>query len=53
VGLSAAAVFLNQYKTPLLLLGLAMNLLGIVVIARQLRLARRTCAVVEGQPVEA
>jgi len=53
VGLSAAAVFLNQYKTPLLLLGLAMNLLGIVVIARQLRLARRACAVVEGRPVEA
>jgi hypothetical protein len=53
VGLSAAAVFLNQYKTPLLLLGLAMNLLGIVVIARQLRFARRACAVVEGQSVEA
>jgi hypothetical protein len=53
VGLSAAAAFLNQYKTPLLLLGLAMNLLGIVVIARQLRLARRACAVVEGQPVVA
>jgi hypothetical protein len=52
VGLSAAAVFLNQYKTPLLLLGLAMNLLGIVVIARQLRLARRACAVVEGRLVD-
>jgi hypothetical protein len=53
VGLSAAAVFLNQYKTPLLLVGLGMNLAGIMVIARQLRLARRACAVVEGRPVEA
>lgn len=53
VGLSAAAVFLNQYKTPLLLVGLGMNLVGIMVIARQLRLARRACAVVEGRPVEA
>lgn len=53
VGLSAAAVFLNEYKTPLLLLGLAMNLLGIVVIARQLRIARRACAVFEGGPAEA
>lgn len=47
VGLSAAAVFLNQYKTPLLLVGLGMNLIGIVVIAGQLRLARRACAVVD------
>lgn len=53
VGLSAAAVFLNQYKTPLLLVGLGMNLVGIMVIARQLRLARRACAVVEGRSVEA
>lgn len=52
VGLSAAAVFLNQYRTPLLLVGLGMNLIGIVVIARQLRLARRACAVVEGRPLE-
>lgn len=47
VGLSAAAVFLNAYKTPLLLLGIAMNIVGIVVIARQLRQARRACAVVD------
>jgi hypothetical protein len=53
VGLSAAAVFLNQYKTPLLLVGLGMNLVGVVVIARQLRLARRACAVVEGGAVQA
>ena len=47
VGLSAAAVFLNDYKTPLFLVGIGMNLLGIVVIARQLRRARRACAVIE------
>jgi hypothetical protein len=47
VGLSAGAVFLNQYKTPMLLVGIGTNLVGIVVIARQLRRARRACAVVE------
>lgn len=44
VGLSAAAVFLDAYKTPLLLIGIGMNLIGIVVIARQLRRARRALA---------
>ncbi len=43
VGVSAAAVFLNAYRTPLFLIGIAMNLIGIVVIARQLRAARRAC----------
>ena len=47
VGLSAAAVFLNAYKTPLLLLGIAMNVVGIVVIARRLERARQECAVVD------
>ena len=47
LGLSAAAVFLNAYKTPLFLLGVGMNVLGIVIITRQLRRARRACAVVE------
>ena len=47
VGLSAAAVFLNAYKNPLFLVGIAMNLIGIIVIARQLRQARRACAVLE------
>jgi hypothetical protein len=46
VGLSAAAVFLNAYKTPLFLLGIGMNLIGIVVVGRQLRRARRACALV-------
>lgn len=45
VGLSAAAVFLNAYKTPLVLFGIGMNVVGIVVIARQLQRARRASAV--------
>jgi hypothetical protein len=44
VGLSAAAVFLNAYKTPLFLVGIAMNVVGIVVIARRLDAARQGCA---------
>ena len=47
VGLSAAAVFLNAYKTPLFLVGIGMNIIGIVVIVRQLQRARRACAVVD------
>ena len=47
VGLSAAAVFLNAYKTPLFLVGIGMNVIGIVVIARQLQRARRACAIVD------
>jgi hypothetical protein len=47
VGLSAAAVFLNAYKTPLFLVGIGMNGIGIVVVARQLRRARRACTVLE------
>lgn len=49
LGLSAAAVFLNAYKTPLFLVGIGMSAIGIVVIARQLRRARRACAIVDGQ----
>jgi hypothetical protein len=47
VGLSAAAVFLNAYKTPLFLLGIAMNIIGIVVIGRRLDRARQACALVD------
>lgn len=46
VGLSAAAVFLDAYRTPLFLAGIGMNVMGIVVIARQLQGARRACAMV-------
>lgn len=35
LGLSGAAVFLNAYKTPLLWLGIVMNLAGIVYLSRQ------------------
>jgi hypothetical protein len=47
VGLSAAAVFLDAYKTPLFLVGISMNVIGIVLIARQLQRARRACAMVD------
>lgn len=43
IGLSALAVFLNAYRTPLLLLGIGMNLVGIIVVARQLRRAWEAC----------
>lgn len=42
LGLSGAAVFLNAYKTPLLWLGIAMNLIGIAVMVRAIR--RHRCA---------
>lgn len=50
VGLSAAAVFLNAYKTPLFLVGIGMNVIGIVIIARQLRNARGACAMLDDVP---
>ncbi len=37
LGLSSAAIFLNTWKTPLLWLGIAMNLLGILYMARKIR----------------
>ena len=53
VGLSAAAVFLNAYRTPLFLLGIGMNAIGIVVVARQLSRSRRACAIADGEPASA
>ena len=50
LGLSAAAVFLDAYRTPLLLLGIGMNVLGTIVIGRQLRAARRACATADATP---
>jgi hypothetical protein len=47
LGLSAAAVLLNAYRTPLFLVGIGMNVIGIVVIARQLQRARRACSIVD------
>ena len=49
LGLSAAAVFLNAYRTPLLLVGIGMNVIGIAVLARQLGRARRACAITDGR----
>jgi hypothetical protein len=44
IGLSGAALFLNEFKTPLLWLGLAMNLAGIIYLANMIRQQRRmTC----------
>ncbi len=41
VGLSGAAIFLNAYKTPLLWLGILMNLIGIVYLLRKVRQQRQ------------
>jgi hypothetical protein len=41
VGLSGAAVFLNVYKTPLLWLGIVMNLIGILYLVRKIHLQRK------------
>ena len=41
IGLSGAAIFLNAYKTPLLWLGILMNLGGIIYLARKIRAQRR------------
>jgi YHS domain-containing protein len=36
VGLSGAAIFLNAYKTPLLWVGILMNLIGIIYLLRKI-----------------
>ncbi len=41
LGLSAAASFLAAYKIPFMLVGLAMNVVGIVVIVRTIRSEQR------------
>ena len=41
IGLSGAALFLNEFKTPLLWLGLAMNLAGVIYLAGKIRQQRR------------
>lgn len=40
VGLSGAAVFLNAYKTPLLWVGIVMNLAGIIYLLRKIHQQR-------------
>jgi len=41
VGISGAAIFLNAYKTPLLWLGILMNLAGVVYLLRKVHEQRR------------
>lgn len=41
VGLSGAAIFLNAYKTPLLWLGIVMNLFGVAYLLWKIRQQRR------------
>ncbi len=41
LGLSAAASFLAAYKIPFMLIGLAMNVIGIVIIVRAIRKEQR------------
>jgi hypothetical protein len=41
LGLSGAAIFLNVYKTPLLWLGIVMNLFGIAYLLWKIRQQRR------------
>lgn len=49
IGLSGAAIFLNDYKTPLLWLGIAMNAVGIAYLLRRVRQQRRLlCAMPDG-----
>jgi len=50
VGVSAAAVFLDAYRTPLFLIGVAVNGVGVIVVARQLQRARRACVLIDGRP---
>jgi hypothetical protein len=47
LGLSAATSFLTAYKIPFMLVGLSMNLIGIVVILRTIRRAQRHLTLME------
>ncbi len=47
VGVSVAAVFIDKFKLPLLVLGLAMNALGVAVLWRELSRARAACAIAD------
>lgn len=41
VGLSGVAIFLNDFKEPILWTGITMNLLGIAYLTRKIRNVRR------------
>ena len=47
LGVSAAAVFLDSYKVPMLILGVVMNGVGVAVLWRELRRARRACEIAD------
>lgn len=51
VGLSGAAIFLNEIKTPLALVGLAMNVAGVIYMGRHVRRMRQTVAAASGSAV--
>ena len=44
IGVSGAAIFLNAYRTPLLWVGIVMNLAGVVYLARQVVRQRQLAA---------
>ena len=44
LGVSGAAIFLSAYRTPLLWVGIGMNLAGVVYLARQVARQRRLAA---------
>lgn len=47
IGLSGAAVFLNAYKTPLLWVGIVMNLAGILYLLRKIHQQRKMACEVD------
>lgn len=49
VGLSGAALFLNDYRIPIMLAGLAVNFAGIVVMVRAVRANRSRVSVARGR----
>ena len=53
VGLSGLAVFLVEFRTPLMLLGIATNLAGIAVLLRQLRRIHSGYRLVSGRSATA
>ncbi len=53
IGLSGLALALNDYRTPLMVIGIAVNLAGIAVMVRELRWTRARYQVVARQMPEA
>jgi hypothetical protein len=53
VWISGAAIFLNAYKTPLLWVGIVMNLVGIVYLLHKIREQRRAACETDHLPLRA